>query len=276
MSTDAGRAQTNGRRSSKSRSGCKRCKIRRRKCDETRPSCLQCKSKNLECPGYPPLTFRWSSKHEKVHTAESTSRSSSIMYQEESDSLSCRSPTKLAEDAYPTFNEFQAAAPILQPSSAHIAGSSDRVEPAHGERPAEILAEFYLEEGSNSAAEQNQEPDYITPLHSNSSPSAPGNLDVIRRRIGNPSVPRFLVHVPTMLIDQYFDSVCNIFSLFDNSKNPFRSSVESLWHSWAPMYYTMQSMAAAHLGNDFPQMRSVALQLQSEAYTCLQNTVPEG
>lgn len=83
------------------------------------------------------------------------------------------------------------------------------------------------------------------------------NLIVLRRNI--PSVPKRLIHLPTILVDHYFDSVCNIFSAFDGPSNPFRSAVEALWNGWEPIYYTIQSMAAAYLANDIP--RIVGLQL---------------
>ncbi|KAJ9613063.1 hypothetical protein H2200_003004 [Cladophialophora chaetospira] len=39
---------------SKTRNGCKVCKLRRVKCDETRPACLRCTNSNRTCEGYDP------------------------------------------------------------------------------------------------------------------------------------------------------------------------------------------------------------------------------
>lgn len=51
-------ATSNLRRRTKSRNGCKTCKLRRLKCDETKPACLKCLEKNIECGGYA-TTFKW-------------------------------------------------------------------------------------------------------------------------------------------------------------------------------------------------------------------------
>lgn len=72
-----------------------------------------------------------------------------------------------------------------------------------------------------------------------------------------------------MLVEYYFNYVCQIFSSFDGSLNPFRSTVGKLWDGSAPIYYAIQSMAAAYLANHFPRMSPVGVQMQRETYRCL-------
>jgi hypothetical protein len=72
-----------------------------------------------------------------------------------------------------------------------------------------------------------------------------------------------------MLVDYYFNYVCQIFSSFDGTLNPFRSTVGKLWDGSAPIYYAIQSMAAAYLANHFPRMLPVGVQMQRETYRCL-------
>lgn len=95
------------------------------------------------------------------------------------------------------------------------------------------------------------------------------SLSAIRQQLHRSTVPEFLLHLPTMLVEYYFTYVCRIFSSFDGTLNPFRSTVGRLWDGSAPIYYAIQSMAAAYLANHFPRMTSVGIQMQRETYKCL-------
>ena len=95
------------------------------------------------------------------------------------------------------------------------------------------------------------------------------SLSAIRQQLHRSTVPEFLLHLPTMLVEYYFNYVCQIFSSFDGTLNPFRSTVGRLWDGSAPIYYAIQSMAAAYLANHFPRMSAVGMQMQRETYRCL-------
>lgn len=95
------------------------------------------------------------------------------------------------------------------------------------------------------------------------------SLCAIRQQLHRSTVPEFLLHLPTMLVEYYFNYVCQIFSSFDGTLNPFRSTVGKLWDGSAPIYYAIQSMAAAYLANHFPRMSPVGIQMQRETYRCL-------
>ena len=95
------------------------------------------------------------------------------------------------------------------------------------------------------------------------------SLSAIRQQLHESTVPEFLLPLPTMLVEYYFNYVCQIFSSFDGILNPFRSTVGKLWDGSAPIYYAIQSMAAAFLSNHFPRMSSVGVQMQRETFRCL-------
>jgi hypothetical protein len=95
------------------------------------------------------------------------------------------------------------------------------------------------------------------------------SLSAIRHYLTNSNVPEFLVHLPTMLVEYYFSYICSIFSSFDGMLNPFRATVGRLWDGSAPIYYAIQSMAAAYLSNHFPRMSAVGAQMQKEAFKSL-------
>ncbi|KAG0649114.1 hypothetical protein D0Z07_4165 [Hyphodiscus hymeniophilus] len=101
------------------------------------------------------------------------------------------------------------------------------------------------------------------------------SLSAIRQQLHRSTVPEFLLHLPTMLVEYYFNYVCQIFSSFDGALNPFRATVGKLWDGSAPIYYAIQSMAAAYLANHFPRMSPVGVQMQRETYRSLYQ-IPQG
>jgi Fungal specific transcription factor domain len=209
-----------------------------------KPGCYQCVKKNIECPGYKPKALVWSTKHEKLLSKGSN------------DSLPPESRTL--------------ALNLANSVSGHEHNDS-------GKEPAD---------GSNTAVEGEREPGVESPLSMNyhqspmdatrrDSGTYTDSLTAIRQQLHRSTVPEFLLHLPTMLVEYYFSYVCQIFSSFDGTLNPFRSTVGRLWDGSAPIYYAIQSMAAAYLANHFPRMSPVGIQMQRETYRSLYR-VPQG
>jgi hypothetical protein len=203
-----------------------------------RPGCYQCVKKNIECPGYKPKALVWSTKHEKLLSKGSN------------DSLSPESRTL--------------ALNLAKSVSGHERNDSGKE----------------LAGGSNTAVEGEREPSVESPLSMNyhqspmdatrrDSGTYTDSLTAIRQQLHRSTVPEFLLHLPTMLVEYYFSYVCQIFSSFDGTLNPFRSTVGRLWDGSAPIYYAIQSMAAAYLANHFPRMSPVGIQMQRETYRSL-------
>jgi hypothetical protein len=101
-------------------------------------------------------------------------------------------------------------------------------------------------------------------------------LSILRQRLASTSVPSFLIQLPVMLVQYYFHTVCNQWSSFDCPLNPFRTIVSRLWSRNAAIYFAIQSMSAASLANDFPNMRAIGIQTQQQAIACLNNTAQKG
>jgi hypothetical protein len=203
-----------------------------------RPGCYQCVKKNIECPGYKPKALVWSTKHEK------------LLLKDSNDSLPPESRTL--------------ALNLAKSVSRHERNDLGK-EPAYG---------------SNTAVEGEREPSVESPLSMNyhqspmdatqrDSGTYTDSLTAIRQQLHRSTVPEFLLHLPTMLVEYYFSYVCQIFSSFDGTLNPFRSTVGRLWDGSAPIYYAIQSMAAAYLANHFPRMSPVGIQMQRETYRSL-------
>ncbi|KAJ5774431.1 hypothetical protein N7457_009327 [Penicillium paradoxum] len=220
-------------------------------CDETKPSCQECTKKGHTCPGYQKQGLQWR-----------------YVFKESDES---NLPVPPAE------------------SPETIATESSEVEnPPHNEQ------EHSQNETQNiwDAACSNifdQLPDFDEPIDSwfhpeagfqdtalAKSDSAVDGLSILRQRLTNTSVPSFLIQLPVMLVQYYFHTVCNQWSSFDCPLNPFRTIISRVWSRNAAIYFAIQSMSAASLANDFPNMRAIGIQTQQQAIACLNNSAQRG
>ncbi|ESZ91719.1 hypothetical protein SBOR_7899 [Sclerotinia borealis F-4128] len=240
VSSNVGRdSQANPRRAPKSREGCQRCKAKRLKCDEKKPHCLQCLKRKAECC-YATQRLVWSTKHEKVLVGNDRPL------------------------PYPA-RTLQRDLGVYLTSSMDTPPSDANVEFNLKEDHPEIVDNDESCEGSRSGSSQTS----VTTAQRKPATVFTDSLSAIRHQLQNSSVPEFLVHLPTMLVEYYFGYICVIFSSFDGMLNPFRSTVGKLWDGSAPIYYAIQSMAAAYLSHHFPRMSTVGLQMQRETFKCL-------
>jgi hypothetical protein len=189
----------------------------------------------VQCPGYKPKALVWSTKHEKI-----LSRSSN-------DPLPPSSRT-LALDLAKSISGYE----------NENSGKGIDTTVLEEEREPNV--------SSPSGMTYQQSPVDSTRRDSG---TYTDSLTAIRQQLHRSTVPEFLLHLPTMLVEYYFSYVCQIFSSFDGTLNPFRSTVGRLWDGSAPIYYAIQSMAAAYLANHFPRMSPVGLQMQRETYRSL-------
>ncbi|KAF2270837.1 hypothetical protein CC78DRAFT_450446 [Lojkania enalia] len=235
-------ASTNDKRKkTKSRNGCGRCKLKRLKCDETLPGCLQCKKRNVPCPGYE-KTLKWSTKYEEP-------RSSSI------DSLDDFIDPALLQDSLSDMDIGN-----LDPSFESLDGFDH-------------LNTTVLD-GLELDVEEVQRPDDLVSSASAElgSPRLSRSLLLDYYRLPSPSTP--LDDIESILIQHYFKDVCVLFSSFDSLLNPFRTTIGRLVHDSSSIYYAIQSMAAAHLANTFPNMTAVGIEMHCKACDSLQTELP--
>lgn len=90
-----------------------------------------------------------------------------------------------------------------------------------------------------------------------------------RNSIATVSPSRPLNDPASILVEFYFKETAQLFSCYDSSMNPFRTTVSRLWNSSPLLYKTLSSMAAASLVNDFPQLTALGKQLRKEAIEML-------
>lgn len=161
-----------------------------------------------------------------------------------------------------------ATAPSASGSKSEEHQSTDSSEADHEVAQRSEGSAIQEEEMLPAASPTSQPPPTMTSSRRDSG-AFTDSLSAIRQQLHRSTVPEFLLHLPTMLVEYYFNYVCQIFSSFDGTMNPFRSTVGKLWDGSAPIYYAIQSMAAAYLANHFPRMSPVGVQMQRETYRCL-------
>ncbi|EEU39767.1 uncharacterized protein NECHADRAFT_93054 [Fusarium vanettenii 77-13-4] len=70
--------------------------------------------------------------------------------------------------------------------------------------------------------------------------------------------PQAISEPSTFLIELWFKSVCGAWAAYDSPTNPFRRLGSSLWGSSRPLFYSLQSMAAASLVKRQPEIQEIA------------------
>jgi hypothetical protein len=98
-------------------------------------------------------------------------------------------------------------------------------------------------------------------------------LDFYRLPSPSPS-PSSPDDVESLLVQHYFKDVCAVFSSFDSVLNPFRTTIARIYQDCPSINYAIQSMAAAHLANTFPNMAAIGVELQRKASDALQVELP--
>lgn len=220
-----------------------------RRCDEAKPSCGECTRKGLDCPGYQkkPLEWRYVFKEEDKY--DEAPNTPSIQVLEDLDLLGPgqQTPESQAEEVVHG-KELQN---LWDEASLTLLDELQDIDPSvrFGSKMDPILCDMPVTKQASQA----------------------DSLSILHRRLANSTVPSFLIHMPAILVQYYFDYVCKSWSSFDSPLNPFRIIVSRLWSRNAAIYYTIQSMAAASLANDFPGMKAIGVQTQQQAIACLRN-----
>ncbi|KAF2100044.1 hypothetical protein NA57DRAFT_38240 [Rhizodiscina lignyota] len=276
----------NPRRLPKSRNGCQQCKVRKLKCDETRPACKNCIRRGNDCPGYTKV-LKWSTKHE-VHKQPRKSRAT--FQQSDYSSNFSASPisttSAAAKDASPTlpfpesltedFPDERATKRArktppteIDPEITNAAAATTEQRTQEDddviELPRSSDEDFLsIDESPLFALLQNSGLQTASQNQASAEPQSKALLRTFYRL--PPATPQAaLMDTGSYLIQHYFQDVCTIFSSFDSSLNPFRMTISRLWTDSAPIYYAIQSMAAAHLANTYPQMSVVGVEMQKKA-----------
>lgn len=80
-------------------------------------------------------------------------------------------------------------------------------------------------------------------------------------------------HLPTMLIEHWFGSICPMWSAFDSAVSYNRQLAWSSWASSKAVFYTMQAMSAAYLAVTMPRFYATLSSLSSLAVAAIDEEI---
>lgn len=97
--------------------------------------------------------------------------------------------------------------------------------------------------------------------------SLPAARDKVHR------VPRNILNIPSLLITRWFEQVCPIWSAFDSEISLNRTLAKRLWGESEAVLTSLQSMSAAYMSNQAPQMKAAAFQYMQAAMNAITSEI---
>ncbi|KAF4998296.1 hypothetical protein FGRMN_3345 [Fusarium graminum] len=253
-------SKSNNSTNARSRSGCVTCKAKHTKCDETRPECLRCTRKGVKCGGYW-KEFKWSFKHQPgdtdVNPTNGTSpsrRESTIQY----DVPYSVSPSAILDTITPDPGPSQIDDLLIEDDTPILgdvawANSSCADSDDIFARSDSIVATSELGDMTVSRVEV--------------ASAAPMELRFFE---GTPLTVGLITDTSSLLISNWFEQVCTLWSGFDSEFNLNRKLALELCTSSHAVFSSLQSMSAGFLSTRLPHMRqSAAYFLQAATATVL-------
>ncbi|KAF4490335.1 Arginine metabolism regulation II [Fusarium agapanthi] len=238
----------------RSRSGCVTCKAKHTKCDETRPECLRCIRKGVKCGGYW-KEFKWSFKHQPgevnfefaAPTSPTSSRRSSTTQPE---------PSFVATPCAVFDVPLDTPAPALAEElpiedNTSILGDASWTTSSCTESDNDIFAR------SNSIVEENISDMTVQNVEMTSQALTPTNESQYFE--GTPLTVGLITDTSSLLISNWFEQVCTLWSGFDSDSNLNRKLALELCMSSQSVFSSLQSMSAGFLSTRLPHMKQSAM-----------------
>lgn len=269
------------------------------KCDETRPQCLRCSKRNESCPGYAATktaSLDTSSLPEEDSNsaddqapttsdhvfADATQLSSSYM---EADDFSMNffqfdCPESDAEGTFGSENtpkDYWRAMDTLdhdqKPQRLHRhhmvnLDSTSRISPTPWGQGSLIHRPTFQFGSYHGGTSESSRLSNLKPCSDSASQQRPDN-EALSLSLAKPVI----TDLSSMLVEYYFKEVAGLFSCYDSQLNPFRSTVSQLWKSSTPVFYAVQSMAAACLTDVFPSLHATGLKMRDRAAACVEASI---
>ncbi|KAF5668169.1 Arginine metabolism regulation II [Fusarium heterosporum] len=228
------KSKSNNPTNARSRSGCVTCKAKHTKCDETRPECLRCTRKGVKCGGYW-KEFKWSFKHQPGDTdvnhptngtSPSLRRESTIQY----DIPYSVSPSAILDNITSDPTGPSQIDELLIEDDTPIPGDVPWANSSCTDSE-DIFAR------SNSIVETS-EPGDMTVSHIEVASAAPMELRFFE---GTPLTVGLITDTSSLLISNWFEQVCTLWSGFDSEFNLNRKLALELCTSSHSVFSSLQT-----------------------------------
>ncbi|KAF5554041.1 Arginine metabolism regulation II [Fusarium napiforme] len=238
----------------RSRSGCVTCKAKHTKCDETRPECLRCIRKGVKCGGYW-KEFKWSFKHQPgevnfefaAPTSPTSSRRSSTIQPEPS---FVATPSAIFDVPLDTPAPALAEELPIEDNTSILGDASWTTSSCTGS-DNDIFAR------SNSIVEENVSDMTVQNVEMTSQALTPTNESQYFE--GTPLTVGLITDTSSLLISNWFEQVCTLWSGFDSDSNLNRKLALELCTSSQSVFSSLQSMSAGFLSTRLPHMKQSAM-----------------
>lgn len=274
------------------------------KCDEQKPSCGRCRRFGVRCPGYT-KQYKWSAQYQiedqhNVFDFDDINGTNSVVGQLDTNQNEismehtglARSPSpfpEFGEDVFTNvfdmdietdpYQEDWRALPEPPAKEFPLLPDDLSRTASDGRRRMSYQAKSAVGSPSPSPSRRR-----ISSMSSDQSERTMVQNPLLRAQEDTSSVSTeewvamlpmlgTLIDPSSILVEYYFKEVAGLFSCYDSRMNPFRTTVSRLWNSSPSIYYTVQSMAAACLGEAFPQMTEVGLRLRSKAASSVESNM---
>ncbi|KAF5629044.1 Arginine metabolism regulation II [Fusarium tjaetaba] len=238
----------------RSRSGCVTCKAKHTKCDETRPECLRCIRKGVKCGGYW-KEFKWSFKHQPgevnfeftAPTSPTSSRRSSTIQPEPS---FVATPSAIFDVPLDTPAPALAEELPIEDNTSILGDASWTTSSCTGS-DNDIFAR------SNSIVEENINDMTVQNVEMTSQALTSTNESQYFE--GTPLTVGLITDTSSLLISNWFEQVCTLWSGFDSDSNLNRKLALELCTSSQSVFSSLQSMSAGFLSTRLPHMKQSAM-----------------
>ncbi|CAG9948067.1 unnamed protein product [Clonostachys rosea f. rosea IK726] len=277
--------------------GSKTGKAVRLKCDEAKPECFNCRGKGVKCGGYG-RKLQWSMKHQVNYATHKSAWHKSRGCQTRSAGLTMR-PAEIKRDLLesgerltPSDLTGNASKLVEAPFDASFLLHSDSAFEFVNHEPDDQLLYTpdldneqpwdtdptvrLLDFGSMSESHLSPPPQITAQTHhvlaeekysSDAIVSLPAARDKVHR------VPRNILNIPSLLITRWFEQVCPIWSAFDSEISLNRTLAKRLWGESEAVLTSLQSMSAAYMSNQAPQMKATAFQYMQAAMNAITSEI---
>jgi hypothetical protein len=260
------------------------------KCDETRPKCLRCTTRGQQCPGYK-QSFGWSNKHGvfAVQTWNASIAPDETVPQQQSSHQATLPSTSraLQTDCHVSIIQYQSSPqrdaspaiawrqsdpspiqPITVPASA-TGNSSGHLEPLRSDVFNGDLREWLA---SHEPVTLLLQQDWAWTPAANAQDNGERQLPLESDTEG---VPSSNVDMRQALIDYFFDNLCCIYNVIDNTANRFKSLVNRYLVLSPLLCKSIVCLAVVHCfqAQEEQGMLPICLEYHSEAVTSLSTAV---
>ena len=243
------------------------------KCDEQRPECQRCISKGIKCGGYW-REFKWSFKYQptlETNVEDPFVNQSQLLTP--ANTIAVTSPSQDSSLALATSPSTESSNGHTSPPTSPTRLSITRDGESSRRRFSSYSASA-VSPGTGSALSFTDDLNDNEPIETALRSRRYSTASTVKSTETYTHIPvletAIITDTTSLLITNWFQQVCLVWSGFDSNLNPNRKLAMRLWRDSELVFSSLQSMSAAFLATRLPQMRRPAVQFMQAATRAIQ------